>query len=514
MDLTHPGASGKNPGTRTLPFKTINQAVAVALANNINSVATKIAIKAGTYRESISMPMNGHETSAAIIFEAEGQVIISGSDIWKGWQRQDNNSYTHSWPYKWGLAAIPAGWEPQVTVRNIVRRREMVFVNGAPLDQVLSYSQMKAGSFCVDENAAQIYITPPDGTNMETAVVEVAVRAPLFRASGKTNLVLRGIIFQHDNSPVDDRAVLISNSSNILVEDCRFRLNNWHGLGFNRSRNLIVRRNLANRNGGAGMTTWKTNKVVFEDNETSYNNRRGVKGEFTGWTVAGMKNLRLHGGIFLKHKSLQNNAHGMWFDTDCEHIIVNKAVIGDNLRMGLYLEANQGPINLQNSIICHNREYGVLIANSAEVTLDGNVIYGNAKTQIMVSGLYEASRREKNWETQMEMALLARNGTWLHNAIVGTDASQLLVGTTLSFALWNHFVDSLTSNRNLWFNAQNINVFQLPGGTQVNFRTWRLMNGQDYTSRFADPCFKDPANGDFNPFPDSPFLQIPGTRSP
>ena len=87
VNQAHSQASDQNPGSQALPFKTIAQATSVAVANNKNQVGTKILIGAGTYRESISMLKNGQETSAPIAFEALGTVIVSGSDVWGGWQR-------------------------------------------------------------------------------------------------------------------------------------------------------------------------------------------------------------------------------------------------------------------------------------------------------------------------------------------------------------------------------------------------------------------------------------------
>jgi hypothetical protein len=108
---------------------------AVAAANNARNVSTKILIAGGTYREAILLPKNGRETDAPIIFEAISEVIVSGSDVWTGWQRAEGaNVFTHPWPYQWGLAPIPPGWEPQVALEDSVRRSGMVFINGTALD--------------------------------------------------------------------------------------------------------------------------------------------------------------------------------------------------------------------------------------------------------------------------------------------------------------------------------------------------------------------------------------------
>lgn len=510
---SHLQASDQNPGSQTLPFKTIAKAASVAVANNINQMGTKILISAGTYRENISLLKNGQETNAPITFEALGTVIVSGADVWGGWQKVAGTTiFVHSWPFAWGLVAIPDGWTPYVTLQDIVRRSEMIMVNGTALQQVLSYGELRSNCFYVDDTARRVYVQLPGNVPMGTATVEVATRSKLFSASGKTNLTVRGIIFQHASTAIDGQAVRFDDSSNILIESCQFRWNNWGGLGFGRSRNITARKNTANYNGGAGIGTWKTNALVFEDNETSYNNWRGKQGGFTGWSVAGMKNLYTHGGTFLRHKSVGNATHGIWFDTDCENILVKQSTFCSNLQLGIYLEANQGPITIQNSKICRNKEYGIQIANTAKVNLENNTIYGNDNSQIMVSGQYDQPRMETNWETGEQRALLAEDASWKYNAVVGTEGNQLLVATTVSSGLWGRFINTLTSVSNLWFNAQNPRAFQIAGGQQINLETWKLTTGRDGQSIFADPRFKDPANGDFGLRADSPLLAIPGWR--
>jgi hypothetical protein len=511
VDRAHPRASDGNPGSPALPFETIGRAAAVAVANNARNLGTRVLIGPGTYREGISLPESGRETDAPIVFEALGEVVVSGSDLFTGWQRAGKSGvFTRPWPYRWGLATVPHGWEPHVTLQDIVRRREAVFVNGRPLGQVLSLAELDAGGFHVDEQARTIHIQPPTSTEIDKAVVEIAVRPALLAVFGKRNFVLRGVIFQHANTALDGQAVRFDDSSDILVEDCRFRWNNWGGLGFGHARNVTARRNAVHHNGGAGIVTWKTRQVLFEDNDTSHNNWRGKAGGFTDWAVAGMKNLHTHGGLFLRHQARDNQTHGIWFDTDCERVLVDESVFCANLGHGVYLEANQGPVTLRHSRVCRNRHSGILIANSARVNLERNVIHGNAAGQIMVSGLYDAPRPEKDWETGAVRAHLAEHAAWAGNVVVGTQAGQLLVSTTLSPPLWGHFVDSLTSGRNIWFNPRDPDVFQLAGGRRTDFNGWQVATHQDGGSLFADPRLKDPENDDFSPMPQSPLRLMEG----
>ena len=101
VNRSHPQASDQNSGSQILPFKTISKAAAVAAANNARNVSTKIPIAAGIYREEISLPKNARETDAPVIFEAISEVIVSGSDVWTGWQRAESaNVFAHPWPYQ------------------------------------------------------------------------------------------------------------------------------------------------------------------------------------------------------------------------------------------------------------------------------------------------------------------------------------------------------------------------------------------------------------------------------
>ncbi|MGI8855659.1 MAG: hypothetical protein ACR2JW_07910, partial [Thermomicrobiales bacterium] len=235
VDLAHPNANDANPGTDDRPLKTIAKAADLAMQNNLRKVSTRVIIAPGAYRESPSIQAKTNLTDTPMQFEARqhGTVMIAGSDVWAGWKKQGaTNTYTHAWPYKWGLTSYPKGWEGNVVLQPIVRRREMIFINGQSLTQVLSTQELKAGAFFVSEQASTVSIVPPAGVAVENATVEVAVRPGLFFVEGAQNLTIQGLTFMHGNSPVGETAVIFNNCSNVLVEDCGFFWNNWSGMTF------------------------------------------------------------------------------------------------------------------------------------------------------------------------------------------------------------------------------------------------------------------------------------------
>ena len=213
----------------------------------------------GTYRESMIVSGSASAHAPVTVQAATPDTVnISGADVGNGWQVYAGNTLmlTYPWPYQWGTcvdSAIPAGH----TLQPIVLRREMIFVNTEPLTQVLSLSQMREGTFYVNEGNHTAYIWPPSGRNIGTATIEVAVRPVLLTGFANSSLVFRGLSFQYANSCRGVRALSFSNSSNILFDSVNIVWNNAGGLGINGSNHVTVKNSKANHNGEVGWTAYK-----------------------------------------------------------------------------------------------------------------------------------------------------------------------------------------------------------------------------------------------------------------
>jgi hypothetical protein len=171
-----------NPGTSSRPLQTIRRAAQIAMVNYRSGASTTIVINPGTYRESIELEGTGAGSTASIAFEAarSGTVIITGSDLSAGWEPDPSNPtrYTHAWPSRSGPCDIPANFP---AMPEIVRRQEMVFVNGVLLNQVLSLRQLAEGSFFVDDGNGKVFVWAPAGTKISSAEVQIAVPPPASR---------------------------------------------------------------------------------------------------------------------------------------------------------------------------------------------------------------------------------------------------------------------------------------------------------------------------------------------
>lgn len=478
----HSEASDSSKGDHSdLPVRTIGAAVKMALRSQDNGFSTKIIIYPGIYREQIRFDFRGRKTSPAIIIEAKerGTAVVSGSDVWSDWERLgESDVYVRPWPHKWGNMDGPSQLSEKI--KPIVRRREMVFVNGTPLDQVLSVDELKIGTFYVSENDSRLYLSPPPATNLSKALIEVAIRSDIFEITRGENVVVRGITFQHDTTGMSTPggAIHFIHSNNILIEDCNIRWNNWFGLRFTQVSNVTTRRNKANFNGGAGWVGWKIKDLLSEEDETSYNNWRGVRGDFLGWEIAGLKHLAVHDAIYRKYRGIGNHTRGFWLDYDNQGIQIEEACIYKNLMAGINLEASQGPISITKSRVYKNQDFGIS-SDSSRVNLEGNQIYGNKNSQ--VKHTRGNDRPVNNWETREKLQIHGDQAALSRN-IVASDSNSVL----LDLAGHGDLLADVVLEGNIWHKTTGKDLFRI-GKTTLNVPEWQALTSQSQNSSYTDP---------------------------
>lgn len=484
-------ASDDNPGTAAEPLMTVNAAMRLVVERNRVGTPVRVIVAPGVYREELALFGDSSQTDAAILIEAAvpGEVIISGSDVWTAWEQTDDAAvYTHDWPFDWGLMPYPNGWEGSVVLEDIVRRREMIFIDGTPLQQVLDEESLVAGTFLVDEANDVVLIHLPDGVQMDAdPLIEVATRDKALHIEQRDNVSIRGFVFQHASALIQTAGVSFNRMNNLTLEDNTIIWNNWQGVGFFQVQSITMRRNVVNYNGVAGVTSYQSGDLYSEDDESSYNNWRGVQGGFTGWAAAGQKHLHLHTGTFIRLRAVGNHTRAFWLDSDVHNITIESAYWCDNLTNGIFIESVSGPVNLRNSVICRNGDVGILTGNAERLTIESSVISGNAVSQISISGRAEG-RTDINWMTG-ESHLLDAAAYWViyNTAIIGMAEDHLLVSTTLPQTAWDRFIGTLVSDQNIWYNSTNELVFKPSGNARVTFAEWQQSTGQDAQSQFAAP---------------------------
>ena len=489
--------SDSNPGSQAYPLRSLSAAAGRALANSRNGVGTRVIIAPGTYRESVSL--SGSSASAPITMEAAspGTVIVSGAQLYTGWQPSASNPqiFVHSWPNRFGYCSSYSG--TTMIEAPIVRRREIIVVNGTPLTQVLAPSQMAPGTFFVDESSGQAYLLPSNGTDMSTATVEVATLPVLFTVGGKGNVVLRGMTFQYANSCRGTAAVYVVGASNVLIDGVRFQWNNAQGLNIsNRTSYFTVQNSTANFNGDTGFQAVTVDRGLWQSDEASYNNWRGAQAGYYFFNSGGGHFFMTHNQTFSGFNSYFNQTYGTHFDTDNANIVATAMNASQNLMNGLFIEKNQGPFNVSSGTYCSNNigahpqwiaQGGISIRNSTYVTLNGNFLANNGRSQITIQG-QRGGLASSNWQTGQTYNLVTSHLTMAHNIVSASLGQASFRDGYLGGSDWSTFASTLSSNYNTWSSASPNGTFVIPTpryGNNLDLAGWQSMTHQDTSSQFA-----------------------------
>lgn len=486
-------------GSSAAPLQTIQAAINVANTRNQKSIASTIIVNPGVYRESINIgPVNGG-TAAPLVIQAAttGNTIISGSNVLSGWQPVSGHSgvYWHSWTYNFGVCPIPAGWPGGIPT--IARRTEMVFVNNVPLAQVLSESQLIPGTFFVDEATNQIMIRPASGTSVSSAKIEAAVRPQIFSVYGRSNVTVKNMIFEHANSCMNKPAAVISGSSNVVVNQVQAIWNNWGGIQFAGDTNLTVENSIASHNGGVGFMGDQDVTSTFRYIESDFNNWRGAMGAFYNWGMGGTKLFQMHTATVQDMFAYGNQAQGLWFDTDNKNITINNATVAGSTMSALQLEANEGPVLVENSHFCTSLA-GVTVLNNEKLSMKYNSFYNNGGFGQYPGEIFIAGRSGghgiNDWQTHQYYDLKTTGTVLTSNNFEDASSGQHVFGTYLGGSDWSGFAYSLVASGNRWYDPSTSYSFMLPSAHVVNFSGWKSAVGTDYSSSWASTSISGPCS--------------------
>ena len=483
--------SDANSGASSSPLKTIQAAVNKANINNQKSIGTRIIVDAGIYRETVSVnPVSG-QTSAALTIQAatNGTAIIAASDLISAWSTdpQYSGAYVANWTPAQSTCALPSGWP---ALQPIALHTEMLFLNGIAMTQVLNYSDLKPGTFFVGSTDGTLHLWPPSGTEPSNATIEVASRAKTISIVGRSNIVLRGLVFEHAASCINTSGATVTSSSNVLVDSVQANWNNWGGLGISSSSNITVQNSMASYNGGVGFQGTRDQAALYTGNETDYNNWRGAEATLYNWASGGAKFFQMRTTSVQGHLSYNNQAQGLWFDTDNQNITINNATLVGSYNAALQLERNEGPVTLENSHLCSSG-VGVNVLNTQELTVDNNVFYNNGATNKYQAQFYLAGTAggisTTNWQTGQVYNLVTTGTTMSGNEFIDALPGQYVFGTYVSGTDWTDFTSTVKSSFNTWYDPGTPNAFRIANGKNVDLAGWQTATGADYNSTWAEP---------------------------
>lgn len=409
-----PAADDNNEGTeQVLPLKTIKKALEKASVYLGQGKPTKISIANGVYREYGLSPIKSGNAykfmNSELVIEGEepGGVIITGAEQWNSdWTIHTAGVYKHAWPYE----MVPKkAWGDSGPNDDIAFRREMVYVDGYWMEQVKSLNALKANSFYVDEANDLLYVQVADSIDFEASDKEISlygdgIDAPwppsrLMRIpSEKDKVVLRNLVFRHANMRINEGAVRIYGWK-VLMENCTVHWNNGVGLNISEDVELVTLRNCNfDNNGGSGIITWGSRRLVFEESSTSFNNWRGNLANFHSFAIGGIKFHHTRDIEVINHQAIGNWCPGLWTDLEIFDITYTNCTVEDNYGDGFLIEISKD-VYLKKCTVKRNIP-GIHCHSSHDVYIDSCHIEGNA-VQFTV---YKDHRNfsSSNWTEQFD----------------------------------------------------------------------------------------------------------------
>jgi hypothetical protein len=500
--VTKTGNDG-NAGTWASPKLTIGSAMTAALAANASGQTARIRVHATTpgtttvYREAVTIGSGG-TTSAMVLEAAEDGVVISGADDWTGgWTTHDapNRIYYKTWTNNWGVQAWPPAWEAQSGGwTDIIRRREIVVIDGTWVRQVLTLAEIDDydAAYYVDEAADRLYVRIPTGGNISTIPIEVAIRDRCLHATSRTNLTLRGLVFQHAATPMQSGQVRLDSCTNPLLEDVTSRGSSWSGLTVGGS-GLTSKRCHFDDNGVMGYTGFQVADQLYEDGTCNRNNTfRGAWANYRNWED-GCKIIFSSRITFRRFDWYDNNAPGCWFDSDNKDILLEDCRSKGNLGAGAYFfEATQGPVTLRRCKANENFR-GLSTTSVRNLTMDDCDFWDNHFEAQLGYFPGNPTQEVTEWDTGLVKSVAPGNWALQNNLLWASNAGDqyLVSGWGMSDTLWDGWKNSLTASGNAYHSQTSSQPYFVRNGTgnpvTVNFTDWKanLGGGRDSTSTFS-----------------------------
>ena len=387
-----------NKGTAKAPFQTISKAAEVARPGDV------ITVHEGTYRERINPPRGGESDTKRIVYQAahSEKVIIKGSEVIKGWQKVQNdtwkviipNSFFGDFnPYS---DLIHGDWflsKGRDHHTGSVYLNEHWLLEAAKLDNVLKPAKKLPLWFAQVNDKNTTIWAQFENTNPNEIGVELNVRQTVFYPDkpGVNFITVSGFTMMHAATPwapptaeqigligthwskgwvIEKNDILYSTCTGIALGKYG---DQWDNMSQDTAEGYVETIERALKNG------WSRENIghhIVRNNRISHCEQAGLVGSmgaafssitgnvihdihirqlFTGYEMAGIK---IHGAIdtLISHNHIYRTCRGIWLDWMTQGTRVTRNLLHDNnTQEDLLLEVNHGPFLVDHNLFLSPR---------------------------------------------------------------------------------------------------------------------------------------------------------------
>lgn len=406
-----------NDGSTGSPLKTIMAAADKAMPGDV------ITVHAGIYREQVTPPRGGNSDEERIIYQAaKGEkVIIKGSEVVKGWQQQDQDTWMVKLPNSFFGKFNPfkeyihGDWF-WPTPKDRKYLRGAVYLNG---DWLMEASKKEEVLKAADEKNPLWYaVANADSTtiwaqfknaNPNNALVEVNVRETVFYPDKPfmNFITVRGFTMEQAATnwapPTAEQMGLIGThwSRGWVIENNNIQYSKCVGIALGKYGDDHDNNQTESAEGYVGTIKramafgWNKGTIgghMVRNNTIAYCEQTGIVGSMgcafsivEGNTIhdihvrklfggAEMAGIKFHGAVDVQ---IQNNHiyktnMGIWLDWMAQGVQIKNNLMHDN-ELDIFLEVDHGPMLVSNNVLLSKTN---LLMNSSGAAFVHNIFGG------------------------------------------------------------------------------------------------------------------------------------------
>jgi alpha-N-arabinofuranosidase len=405
-----------NEGTMARPFKTISAAANVAMPGDV------LTVHAGVYREQITPPRGGNSETERIVYQAaKGEKVeIKGSEIIKGWQKTDNDTW---------MVKIPNSFFGKFNPYNDLIRGDWywphkgtkyhtgaVYLNGgwlmeaAQQEDAMKTADEKNPLWWADVDSATTRIWAQfKNVDPNKETVEINVRQKVFYPEKPfTNFItVRGFTMEHAATnwapPTAEQMGLIGTnwSKGWVIENNVIQYSKCAGVALGKYGDAFDNKDTESAEGYVGTIKramafgWNKGTIgghLVRNNTIAYCEQNGIVGSMgcafsivEGNTIhdihvrrlfdgAEMAGIKFHGAVDvqIRNNQIYRTNMGIWLDWMAQGAQVKSNLMYDN-GLDIFLEVNHGPMLVCNNLLLSKTS---LLMNSSGAAFVHNIFAG------------------------------------------------------------------------------------------------------------------------------------------
>jgi hypothetical protein len=348
------GADTAN-GSSGAPLRTLGAAVAKARSGD------RIVLRGGTYHESVRID----DTTLDITSAPGERAVFDGASPLTSFTR-DGDDWAAALTTDFAVRTTA----PVLASNPVAGHPDQVFLDGAPLTEVLGRDQVVPGTFFHDVAAGRVYL----GSDPTGHVVEASDLPWAFYFDDADGSTLTNVTVRRYATPADDMAAVRAYSDDMTIRGLISELNAYSGLSVI-GRHVSVSWSVLRDNGYIGMHAHQADDITLYRSEIIANNRERFDPKHS---ASGVK-ITSSDGITLRDNLVRaNGGPGLWIDLTAAHAAIVGNLVQDNTRSGIQVELS-GQVVVADNVATDNGESGVWVLESNDVEVWHNHLGHNLR---------------------------------------------------------------------------------------------------------------------------------------